>query len=321
MEVPNVEESLCCYEAFYDATSNNTLSLRTCPVCGREKQGREGEQTFLLSDPSVLEVLMKKGENRMRREDASVEEVILRNLVEVDEGSANCWMCFDCMKALERRTMPKLALANNLWIGDVPNELMALTISEQLLIARHYPRCYIFKLFPRDSDMHIPPDHLYMGMAGNASLFELNTQEVVEMLKGQRMPSPVGTLASIIAITFVGSKKLPKDWLKKTFRVRRQMVLDALVWLQKNNPIYGDIHIDGKRVEELPVDDVPEELLAVVRQEDDEELAQKERESYLAFEDDGYIGEMAGGTDNKDMLVGDEGKENVCEIHLKDFEY
>ena len=99
------------------------------------------------------------------------------------------------------------------------------------------------------------------------------------------------------------------------------MVLDALVWLQKNNPIYGDIHIDEKRVEELPVDDVPEELLAVVQQEDNEELAQKERESYLAFEDDSHTGEMTGGTDNEDMLVGDEGKKNVCEIHLKYFEY
>ena len=31
-------------------------------------------------------------------------------------------------------------------------------------------------------------------MAGNASLFELNTQEVVEMLKGQRMLMPVASL-------------------------------------------------------------------------------------------------------------------------------
>ena len=48
-------------------------------------------------------------------------------------------------------------------------------------------------------------DQLYSGMAGNASLFDLNTQEVVEMLEGQRMPSPVATLASVIAITFVSN--------------------------------------------------------------------------------------------------------------------
>jgi hypothetical protein len=178
--------------------------------------------------------------------------------------------------------MPKMALANNLWVGEVPFELMGLTVPEQLLIARHYPRCYIFKLFPRDVDSHVSLDRLYTGMAGNASLYDLNTQEVVEMLKGQRMPSPVKTLASVIAITFVGTKKLPVDWLKKTFWVRRRVVYDALFWLQGHNPIYADICIDRDRLEELPDDDVPEELLTIVRQEEDDDLAERERESYVA---------------------------------------
>lgn len=58
------------------------------------------------------------------------------------------------------------------------------------------------------------------------------------------MPSSVQILASVIAITFVSSKKLPVDWLKKTFQVRRQVVRDALPWLWIHNPIYGDIQID-----------------------------------------------------------------------------
>ena len=75
------------------------------------------------------------------------------------------------------------------------------------------------------------------------------------------------------------------DWLKKTFRVRREAVHDALLWLKNNNPIYADINIDQCRLAELPEDDVPEELLAVVRQEEDEDLADKERESYLVEDD------------------------------------
>jgi hypothetical protein len=100
-------------------------------------------------------------------------------------------------------------------------------------------------------------------------------------LKGQRMPSPVATLASVIAITFVGRRKLPTDWLKKTFRVRRRVVFDALSWLQEHNPIYADIQIDGIRLQELPEDDVPQELLTIVRREEDDELAERERESYV----------------------------------------
>jgi hypothetical protein len=94
-------------------------------------------------------------------------------------------MCHDCIKALEQHSIPKLSLANNLWVGNVLRELSTMTIPEQLLIARYYPQCYIFKLFPRDYGAHLPPDQLYTAMAGNASLFEMNTQEVVEMLNGQ----------------------------------------------------------------------------------------------------------------------------------------
>ena len=236
---------------------------------------------MLLSEPSVVEVLTG---STSRPEVKDVEKVVLRHLLQTDEGGISCWMCFDCIRALERHNLPKLSLANNLWVGEVPFELTGLSIPEQLLIARHYPRCYIFKLFPRDVDVHVPPDQLYAGMAGNASLFELNTQEVVEMLIGQRMPSPVWTLSSMITITFICGKKLPMDWLKKTFRVRCMVVYDALVWLKHHNPVYGDICIDDGRLKELPEDDVPEELLMVVRQEYDDEVAVNERESYLTTE-------------------------------------
>ena len=279
--VPTAEENHHCYEAFYDTTSNSSLSFRTCPVCAREKLEKEGEDSLILSDPSIVDVLTTTSTNS----NVQPEMLILRHLLNVEEGGVSCWLCLDCLRSLERHILPKLLLANNLWIGEVPLELSCLTVPEQLLIARHYPRCYIFKLYPRDIDAHIAPDQLYTGMAGNATLFELNTQEVVEMLNGQRMPSPVRTLASVIAITFVSKRKLPMDWLKKTFRVRREAVHDALLWLKNNNPIYADINIDQCRLAELPEDDVPEELLAVVRQEEDEDLADKERESYLVEDD------------------------------------
>ena len=31
--IPTEEEECQCYEAFYDATSNEALTLRICPVC------------------------------------------------------------------------------------------------------------------------------------------------------------------------------------------------------------------------------------------------------------------------------------------------
>jgi hypothetical protein len=95
------------------------------------------------------------------------------------------------------------------------------------------------------------------------------------------MPSSAQTLVSVIAITFVGTMKLPTDWLRKTFRVRRHNIYDALIWLKRHNPIYADVVIDESRLQELPENDVPDELLAIVRHEENDEVAEKERESYL----------------------------------------
>ena len=67
------------------------------------------------------------------------------------------------------------------------------------------------------------------------------------------------------------------------------MVLEALVWLKKNNPIYEDIVIDDTRLDELPVDDIPEALLAIVRQEEDDEIVDKERETYVESDMDTHI--------------------------------
>ena len=106
------------------------------------------------------------------------------------------------------------------------------------------------------------------------------------MVVGQCMPSPMTTLASVIAITFVGSTKLPADWLKKTFHVRQNIVYDALKWLHENNPIYGDIVIDPVQVNDLPEDDIPDELLAVIQRENDDDVASREHESYLVNEEE-----------------------------------
>jgi hypothetical protein len=64
--------------------------------------------------------------------------------------------------------------------------------------------------------------------------------------------------------------------------VRRQVVWDAFTWLQIHNPIYSDIQIDENRLKELPVNDMPEELLSIIGQEKDDEQVEVEGESYLS---------------------------------------
>ena len=88
----------------------------------------------------------------------------------------------------------------------------------------------------------------------------------------------------MLAVTFVSSKKLPKGWLKTMFCVRRCVVHDALLWLKANNVLYQDIVISEDRIGQLPLDDVPVELVAVMVQEEDESVATNEQESYVMAE-------------------------------------
>ena len=71
-------------------------------------------------------------------------------------------------------------------------------------------------------------------------------------------------------------------------------------WLHDNNPVYSNIIIDSTRLNNLPDDDVPDELLAVIQREDDDDVAARERESYLVNEKDSVSG-------LKDEEMNDEG--------------
>ncbi|CAF4522281.1 unnamed protein product, partial [Didymodactylos carnosus] len=51
------------------------------------------------------------------------------------EQSYSCSICPECRTALSKDKIPKFSPANNIWIGDVPEELKDLTIPEEKLIS------------------------------------------------------------------------------------------------------------------------------------------------------------------------------------------
>ncbi|KAI6138054.1 hypothetical protein BKA82DRAFT_3926188, partial [Pisolithus tinctorius] len=170
------------------------------------------------------------------------------------------WVCEDCHRVMHADCMPKYALNNNMWIGDIPLALQKLNFMETLLVAWHYPRCYVFKLYPRDGGQSQNPRHLQWAMAGNVTLYEINTPAVVDMLEGTLMPQTVQTLSSVLVITFIGTKHLLTDWLSHTFRVRQDIVYEALKWLQENNVNYEDIKICHEHMDALLKDGIPGEI-------------------------------------------------------------
>lgn len=202
-----------------------------------------------------------------------------------------CSLCLNHLQEKKREGPPRLALANGLWIGRVPWQLQQLTFAEQLLVALLYPRVYVFKLYPKKGGRGLETEDLQRGMRGNVSTFDINSDAITNMVQGRLMPRPPAVLASLVTITFIAAGQMSKRWLRSFFRVRRRNIALALEWLKRNNPQYfGDIEINAERLSRLPEDDVPEEIMATVRQSDETNVIEEEADGYAPLEDtlEGY---------------------------------
>jgi hypothetical protein len=284
LELPTGEEVKACYKEFYKATSSAALAMAVCAVCGRQKLVQEGQFSKLaLSD-------IPNGQRLYPRIPHPAHDIYNGMLLEPEgmvedaEGESHVRICADCHKELRKNVdrPPEHSLANNLWIGRVPWQLSVLTVPEQLLIAHAYPRAYVYKLYPKSLHCHVDDSMFQRGIRGNVTTYALDANAMTDMVMGRMLPRPQTILPSLISITFFGRGKLPKSRLRNLFKVRRQAVRDALIWLKANNPkYYGEIDIDEGILGMLPEDDVPEELYDVVRQSEDVGVVEEERAGYV----------------------------------------
>lgn len=289
LQLPSEERVRECYHQFYEATSNASLEMAICAVCAREvnkKCDRVSirDLTELPNSHRLIPAVPHPVQNLYNGrllEPKGIEGVN-------EEGGVRVKICGDCMGALCQKAdkPPALSLANNLWIGPVPWHLEVLTFPEQMLIALLYPRVFVFKLFPKDADFRPGEDTLQRGMRGTVSTFEMDVAGVSGMTQGNLMPRPPSILPLVISVTFIGRGQVPKRKLRSIFRVRRRFIFEALCWLKYNNPkYYGDIVIDGSRIQSLPDDDVPDEILGIMRQNTDEGLVEQESAGYVPNDD------------------------------------
>ncbi|KAF7289954.1 ATP-dependent DNA helicase [Mycena indigotica] len=204
------------------------------------------------------------------------------------------FICRQCWSKLAICITPPLSLANNMWIGEVPFELSILTLPERLLVGLYFPVAYIVKLFPkRNRDTN--PDHMKSGLRGNVSSYHLDSSAIADMVTGNLMPRPIGLLASVLSVTFVGAKNVPLSSLPDLFKVQRHRV-------KANNPLYANINISKERLLELPENDVPEELTTTVRCSEDPSIPLREHAGYAP------------------MDASDDVDDNVAEAEERDFQ-
>ena len=276
-----------CYRQFYEATSNAALEHVTCAVCARERSRQhDAVMEYALGDiPSP----MRLAPHQPHSDHTLFNGMLLApEGIGSQEGRPTANVCRECLRDLNRSSKlpPRLSLANNLWVSKVPIELSSLMFPEQLLIAHLYPQVYVFKLYPKSGAG--PTEGLQRGMRGNVSTYELNMDTMSAMVQGQLMPRPPAVLSSLIAITYIGVSRIPKNWIHSTFRVRRFHVSRALNWLKAHNPkYYGSVSISQCQLDQLPEDDVPDEILGVIRQSNDPGVIDQESSGYVRSEEIG----------------------------------
>ena len=102
------------------------------------------------------------------------------------------------------------------------------------------------------------------------------------MLDGNKLPRKPVHLANIVSVALVGPGRVSKECLRSIFRVRRRALRRALKWLKKNNrKYYGNIVISEDNLEDYPEDDVPIEIMAVVRHCTDAGVVEQENGGYV----------------------------------------
>ncbi|KAH9961191.1 hypothetical protein BGW80DRAFT_1255932 [Lactifluus volemus] len=126
---------------------------------------------------------------------------------------------------------------------------------------------------------------LQRGMQGTMCTYELNTDSIALMVQENLMPRLPTVLSSTIVITFIG-------------------LLAALIWLKHHNTqYYGDVVIDTDRLDNLPVDGIPEEIVSTMRYIADESLIEQESAPYVPLVDDGSADVIYGQEDGNGERV------------------
>jgi hypothetical protein len=217
--------------------SSQKFTESGCAVCGKLAPLTE---LYKLSKFKLkLDILIQ--ENVTKNEQLSSDDPIDTIKGPVLENKFDT-ICKKCQKSISAGKRPKFALANGIWLGNVPKELSDLSYVEQLLVARiRHNRCIVRV----SSGMH--------KMRANAITFANPTPKIYDIL-----PPHSSELDEVLAFIYTGPCKPTKaDFERTPLLVRRNKVAAALKWLILNHSDYYDVEISKTNLESYSEDEPP----------------------------------------------------------------
>lgn len=154
--------------------------------------------------------------------------------------------CRDCYNALANThssRIPRFALANNLYRGDLPHYFSDLTWVEEKVCAKYCVTAHVTRLFHSNDPSQPRVFH------GNTCTHDMNIISTTSILP--RTPTDVN---GFIGVVFLGPHLVKSEELGPIFRVRKQKIWDFLVWLVNHNKLYVDIILDMNSLALYPDD-------------------------------------------------------------------
>jgi hypothetical protein len=262
---------------FIERTGNDALKMEVCACCAREQEAYKFSKIHIdhIPNSTLLKPIFPHPMH-------DLFDGVLLEPRGLDQDTQKANLCENCYLDLEQNQLPALALANNMWIGQVPDCLASLTLVERLLIAKHFPTAYIVKLFPKQAGAsHWDGSQLYSGLKGTVCTYPLDPKLVQSMVEGNLLPAPPTILSATVAVTFITPTGKTEFTFPKALYARRHKVREALRWLKENNPLYKDIIISEERLRLIPEDDVPVEIRATTKHSTDIDSVIREHEGYV----------------------------------------
>lgn len=122
-------------------TKPSSLEESGCAVCGELVP--VSRLSRLKAIKTMLGVLAAPGVTRIKRK--STSQAISEFKGPVLDYQCDK-ICDDCRKSIRKGKVPRLALVNNLWLGEVPNVLSDLNYVERLLVSRICHNCCFIKV-------------------------------------------------------------------------------------------------------------------------------------------------------------------------------
>jgi hypothetical protein len=232
-------------------------SLLCCAVCARSSR-HLSMTVYELKNRSVhlpkgFDVLrMNEGHNRYNQPDFHFGHPALDHLMVSrygvknpdEESNVELNVCNECLNPLKRNTVPRHALMNGLYVGELPDHLKDISWLEEQICALARTGPIEFRLYGSDSK-----EQPFLAR-GNVCVHPQPTVSTANILP--LLPQDINEM---IAVIFTSSlNKMPENIARHVFRVRKRVIHDFLVHMHATNPLYKDVTIQEEYLNMYPED-------------------------------------------------------------------